>query len=81
MRIAHDPEPSIGDRIELEYTTDPYTELAPGARGTVTMIDSLGTVHVRWDSGSTLGMVANEDRFKLVAAGGPGPHPIDRGAA
>ncbi len=26
----------------------------------------MGTVHVRWDSGVTLGLVADEDSFELV---------------
>ena len=42
-----------GDRIELEYTSDQWTSLKPGARGTVTMIDAMDTVHVRWDNGAT----------------------------
>ena len=52
-----------GDRIELQYISDPYTDLKPGALGTVTSIDGLGTVHVAWDSGSTLGLVPDEDRW------------------
>jgi hypothetical protein len=31
------------------------------------MIDDLGTVHVRWDSGSTLGLVPDAgDRFRVL---------------
>jgi Domain of unknown function (DUF4314) len=37
----------IGDRVELIHTSDPYTRLTPGTRGTVTFIDDRGTVHVR----------------------------------
>ena len=29
-------------------------------------VDSMGTVHVRWDSGVTLGLVADEDSFELI---------------
>ncbi len=58
-----------GDRIELVSTSDPYTSLQSGDRGTVTMIDAWDTVHVRWDSGSTLGMVPGEDRYRIVNDG------------
>jgi hypothetical protein len=41
-------------------------KLERGALGTVEFVDSMGTVHVRWDTGVTLGMVADEDSFELV---------------
>lgn len=47
-----------GDRIELVSTDDQYTDLRPGARGTVRGVDDTGTLHVDWDSGSRLGLVA-----------------------
>jgi Domain of unknown function (DUF4314) len=34
--------------------------------GTVEFVDSMGTVHVRWDNQATLGLVADEDGFELV---------------
>ncbi len=55
-----------GDRIELVYTSDEHTNLEPGDRGTVTGVDDVGTVHVAWDSGSRLGLVPGEDRYKTV---------------
>jgi hypothetical protein len=55
-----------GDRIRLLTTSDPHVELERGALGTVEFVDSMGTVHVRWDSGVTLGLVADEDSFELV---------------
>lgn len=48
---------AVGDRVELVRCTDEYTRLQPGERGTVTFIDSLGTVSVDWDSGAKLGLV------------------------
>jgi hypothetical protein len=47
-------------------TTDPYTELKPGVRGTVDFVDDMGTIHVSWDNGSQLGLVAGEDQYKLL---------------
>jgi hypothetical protein len=55
-----------GKRIELLSTSDPYTKLKPGDRGTVQFIDDIGTVHVAWDNGSTLGLVPGEDQFRLL---------------
>lgn len=55
-----------GTRIRLVHTTDPYTRLAPGTEGTVSFIDSLGTVNVNWDGGSTLGLVPGEDEFEVI---------------
>lgn len=56
-----------GDRVRLLRTTDIFTELEPGAEGTVTFIDSMGTVFVKWDSGSGLGLVPGEDRWETLA--------------
>jgi hypothetical protein len=56
-----------GDRVRLLRTTDQHTRLQPGTEGTVTMIDAVGTVHVDWDDGSRLGMVAAAgDRFEVI---------------
>ena len=55
-----------GKRIELISTTDPYTELKPGDRGTVDFVDDLGTIHITWDNGSQLGLVPEEDQYKIV---------------
>ena len=55
-----------GKRIELISTTDPYTELKPGDRGTVDFVDDMGTIHVNWDNGSQLGLVPGEDQYQLL---------------
>ena len=55
-----------GDRIRLISTTDRYTSLLHGDLGTVRRIDSLGTVHVDWDSGSKLGLVPGEDSWVIL---------------
>lgn len=51
-----------GCRVELTHMNDPYnTTLFPGARGTVVGVDDIGTIHVKWDCGSRLGVVYGED--------------------
>lgn len=57
----------VGDRIKLVQTSDPYTDLKPGALGTVGFVDSLGTLHTEWDSGSTLGLVPGEDQYEIIS--------------
>lgn len=37
-----------------------------GTEGTVFSVDDMGTVHVRWDNGSTLGAVFGEDIIQKV---------------
>jgi len=57
-----------GDRVRLVWTSDPYTDLVPGSEGIVSLVDDLGTVHVAWDSGSTLGLVPGEDRWTVLVS-------------
>lgn len=56
-----------GQRVELlSPLDDPYARLQAGDRGTVQFVDDAGTVHVRWDCGSGLGLIPGEDHFKNV---------------
>jgi len=56
-----------GTRVELVRMDDPYnTRLYPGCRGTVMSVDSIGTIHVQWDCGSSLGIVYGEDVCRKV---------------
>ncbi len=52
-----------GTRVELVEMRDPYTKLRPGDKGTVNFVDDIGTIHVDWDNGSSLGVVYKEDRI------------------
>lgn len=67
--------PSEGDRVELVYTSDSYTNLEPGDRGTVTDVEvdhppivprPTRKFWVDWDNGSTLAMIEGEDRIVVV---------------
>ena len=40
--------------------------IAPGTRGTVVHVDDLGTIHMRWDNGRSLGLVPGEDSFRKL---------------
>ena len=56
-----------GTRVELVHMDDPFnTKLVPGSMGTVTSVDDMGTIHVRWDCGSGLGIAYGEDVCRKV---------------
>lgn len=38
-----------------------------GTLGTVFYVDDIGTIHVRWDNGSSLGVVYGEDVCRVVS--------------
>ena len=37
-----------------------------GTKGTVDYIDDIGTIHMIWETGSTLGLVEGEDEFRIM---------------
>lgn len=55
-----------GTRVELLRMDDPYAKLKPGDCGTVVFVDDAGTVHIRWDCGSTLGAAYGADAIKRL---------------
>lgn len=56
----------IGDIVELISTDDPSTELVSGDRGKVAFIDDMGTIHINWNNGSTVGLIPGEDSYKVI---------------
>lgn len=60
--------PEVGTRVELVSLGQPdqWTRLVPGDQGNVVYVDDADTVHVRWDSGSSLGLIRGVDQFKVV---------------
>ena len=55
-----------GTRIELISMEDPFAPIAAGTQGTVVCVDDMGTIHMEWDNGRTLGLIPGEDSFKVV---------------
>lgn len=53
-------------RVELVRMDDPYSTLSPGERGTVELVDDTGTVFVKWDCGSSLGIVYGVDGIRRL---------------
>lgn len=54
-----------GTRLELISMDDPQA-IPPGSRGTVDHVDDMGTIHMRWDCGRSLGLVPSEDSFRKL---------------
>ena len=57
----------VGRRVRLVRTTDSYTALVPGDEGTVDLVDDMGTVHVLWDNGSSLGLIPDEYQWTVIS--------------
>ena len=58
----------IGCRVELTKMSDPYrTDLVPGCKGTVKFIDDAGSIHVKWDIGSSLAVIFGEDACRRIS--------------
>lgn len=56
-----------GTRVELIKMNDPYSNnLHPGSKGSVIFVDDIGTIHISWDCGSSLGIVYGEDMCRKI---------------
>lgn len=54
-----------GTRVRLVRMEDVQAPPA-GTSGTVRFVDDIGTIHVSWDNGSSLGVVYGEDKIEPV---------------
>lgn len=55
-----------GTRIELISMEDPFEPIPSGTKGTVRCVDDMGTIHMQWDNGRTLGLIYGEDSFRKI---------------
>lgn len=55
----------VGCRVVLDKMDD---KQAPpvGTQGTVMFVDAIGTIHVNWDTGSSLGVAFGEDQCHRI---------------
>ena len=59
-----------GCRVKLIRMNDPYCrDMKQGIMGTVVHVDDIGTIHVAWNCGSSLGVVYGEDFCTVVEYG------------
>ena len=54
-----------GTRVELIRMEDPQAPPV-GTKGTVIGVDDIGTIHVKWDTGSMLGIAYGEDQCRVL---------------
>lgn len=54
-----------GTRIELDFMGDDPRPITPGTKGTVRIVDDIGTVHCDFDNGRRLGLIPGEDSFHI----------------
>ena len=55
-----------GTKIELVKMYDLINPVPQGTTGIVQYVDDIGTVHVNWENGSTLGLSVGIDEFKIL---------------
>ena len=55
-----------GTRIRLIHMDDPYSLVPDGMTGTVTSVDDMGTLHMKWDNGRSLGICPDVDSFEII---------------
>ena len=60
-----------GMKIVLDADMNDDSPHAPkaGMVGKVVYVDSMGTVHMSWENGSSLGLIVGEDYFHVVEEG------------
>lgn len=55
----------VGAKVELVRMND--IQAPPvGTKGVVDFIDDIGTIHIKWENGSSLGVVYGEDLCKVI---------------
>lgn len=57
-----------GTRIVLNFMGDDPRPVESGTRGTVAVVDDIGTVHCDFDNGRSLGLIEEKDNFRALTA-------------
>lgn len=55
-----------GTRILLLGMDDPFAPIPAGTRGSVSLVDDIGQIHMKWDNGQTLAIIPGEDNFRRL---------------
>lgn len=58
----------VGTKIRLISMRNEKYPILPGTIGEVTHIDDMGSIHMKWQNGSSLALIPEVDSFKVVAA-------------
>ena len=57
-----------GTKLQLLSMRNETYPVLPGTIGEVTHIDDAGSIHMRWENGSSLALISEVDSFKAVVA-------------
>lgn len=57
-----------GTKLQLISMRDEKYPILPGTIGEVTHIDDLGSIHMKWQNGSSLALIPEVDSFKVLEA-------------
>ena len=55
-----------GKRLRLIQMNNEPNPVLPGTEGTIYYVDNAGTIHVRWDDGSLLGVIIGLDEYQIL---------------
>lgn len=55
-----------GTKIKLNYMKDNYNPVPSGTQGIVDHVDDAGQIHVKWENGSSLALIYDEDDFEKI---------------
>lgn len=58
----------VGTKVQLISMRDEKYPVLPGTIGEVTGIDDAGSIHMKWENGSSLALIPEVDSFKVVGA-------------
>ena len=56
----------VGTKIQLISMRDEKYPILSGTIGEVTHIDDMGSIHMKWQNGSSLALIPEVDSFKVV---------------
>lgn len=76
INAAKNPPPDViaerkkafptGTRLKLIEMRDPEIPVASGTCGSVDHVDDVGTIHMAWDNGRTVGLIPEVDSFEKI---------------
>lgn len=55
-----------GTRVQLDHMSNDCHPIPDGTKGTVLLVDDVGTIHCSFDNNRNLGMLPDVDRFHKI---------------
>ena len=53
------------NKKEIQYIED-IQAVPPNTIGVVQFVDDIGTIHMNWQTGSSLGLIVGKDEFEII---------------